>query len=118
MNIPHVVLSEAHQTPMGEEEPTLPCSEVSKLWKGAALDLARKLLECARIKQRCYDVLDTRGAALAYSYVSELQTLARMIESLPSLSAEIAAVTRRQVVDRIMALYEEASPLLELTPTI
>lgn len=112
MNIPAVVLSEAHKTPMSEDEPTLPSTEVSKLWRAAAQELSRKLVDCARIKQRCLDVLDTKGAQRAYTLVNELASLVRVLDSLPTLEPEFAAVLRRQSVDRIMKIYEESSTLL------
>ncbi len=114
MNIPAVVLSEAHQTPMDEDMPTLPGSTVTKLWTEAATTLARRLVECARIKQRCMDVLDTKGAQVAYRYAQELTGLVRVLSSLESFQPEMAATVRRQTVDRIMRLYEESSELLAI----
>lgn len=114
MNIPAVVLSEAHKTPMNEDEPTLPSSEVSKLWQEAARELSRRLLECARIKQRCMDVLDTKGAKRAYALVNELTALIRVLDSLLTMEPEFAAVLCRQSVDRIMKIYEESSSLFTI----
>ncbi len=111
MNIPAVVLSEAHQTPMDEDEPTRPDSEVSKLWSGAAYDLAQKLIECSRVKQRCLNILDVKGAQEAYLYAKELKQLVIVLNNLIGLPAEMAATMRRQSVDRIVVIYEEAGRL-------
>lgn len=112
MNIPAVVLAEASQTPPSEETPTLPASQVTKLWSGAAVMLARRLVDCARIKQRCFDVLDTEGARRAYVYAKELQELSKVLEGLPLLAPEVSAQIQRQAVDRVMSLYEESSSSL------
>lgn len=111
MNIPAVVLSEAHQTPMDEEEPTRPDSEASKLWKEAAQQLAQKLIECSRVKQRCFDALDTAGAQEAYKYAKELKQLVVVLDNLSDFPPEMAATMRRQSVDRIVAIYEDAGRL-------
>ena len=101
--------------PLNDEEPTLPGSDASKLWSDAATALSRKLVECARIKQRCYDVLDTDGSRVAYKMAKELTELARVLDGLPALQPELAAVVRRGVVDRLIKLCEESKRVLPLT---
>jgi ATP-dependent Clp protease ATP-binding subunit ClpA len=114
MNIPAIVLSEAHQTTMDDDMPTLPGSTVTRLWTEAATTLARRLIECARIKQRCMDVLDTEGARLAYKYANELSAMAKVLSSLENLQPELRATTQRQTVDRVMKIYEMSSGLLAI----
>lgn len=111
MNIPAVVIFEAHQTSMNDDEPTRPITEVSKLWGGAAHELAQKLIECSRVKQRCLNVLDVKGSQDAYRFAQELRQIVVVLSNLGSLPVEMAASMRRQSVDRIVAIYEEASHL-------
>ncbi len=114
MLIPAVIKAEAHPSADDNDEPTLPASETSKLWSGAALSLSRKLVECARIKQRCLDVIDMKGAREAYKMAKELLELSRVLDGLPALHPETAAVVRRQSVDRVVKLYEESARVLPL----
>lgn len=117
MNIPAVVLTEAHQTPISDDEPTRPATQVSKLWGDAAAQLSKRLIECARIKSRCYDILDTDGARRCYSLARELENLGKVLNSLSDeFEPETAAQMRRQIVDRIMKVYETSSVLLTLQP--
>lgn len=117
MNIPAVVLSEAHQTPMSDDEPTRPATEMSRLWSGAATQLAKRFVDCARIKQRCFDILDTEGAKRCFALSRELENLARVLNSLSDdFEPETAAAMRRQIIDRIMSVYETSERLLTLEP--
>lgn len=114
MLIPTVIVSEAHKCATDDDMPTLPGSEASKLWCDAAVQLSRKLLECARIKQRHTDVMDMDGAEHAMRFARELLQLSKILEQLPGLQAEMAATIRRQAVDRIVRVYEVSSSLLKL----
>jgi len=112
MNIPAVVLSEVHQTPVNEDEPTRPNSQLAQLWCDAAKVLAAKLLSSSQIKQRCLEMLDVKGAQEAYRYSKELQQLAFVLGNLDTFHPEMAATMRRQTVDRVVAIYEDAGRLL------
>ncbi len=111
MNIPAVIISEACQTPMREDEPTRPDSQLSKIWSDAANDMATRLFETSQRKQRCLDTLDVKGAQEAYRYAKELRNLVVTLSGLDALPPEMSATMRRQSVDRVVAIYELVGPL-------
>ena len=108
MNIPIAALC----APMRDEEPTRPNSDMTKQWGDAAKELSSKLIQRSKIKQRCYDKLDAKGAQQAYKSAKELDRLAEMLNTLPDLHPEMAATLRRQTVERIVEIYVESSNLL------
>jgi hypothetical protein len=96
--------------------PTIPMSEMSLVWHESALELSRKLVECAKIKRRCTDVFDADGSEQAFKLAWELQNLSTILKALPVVSSEPAAKIRRVCIDRIVDVYNESLPLLELIP--
>ena len=97
-----------------DDVPTPVLTESSKIWHDAAVILSRKLIECAKIKRRCGDVLDFKGSERAYHIAKELVQLSIIIDHLPGVDEETAAMIKRASIDRIVLLYKTTEDLLTL----
>lgn len=97
-----------------DDSPTLPSTSATQLWKEAAEHMSRRLVEAARLKRRCGDLMDPEGSERALVFARETLQISRVLTNLAGISPELSSIVRRACVDRLTGMHVEVDRLLDL----